>query len=215
MKINEVEKQIDISRRSIRFYEQEGLLHPQRNKENGYRNYSQTDVDTLLKIKFLRKLALPIEEIRMLQEKRLTLQDALQRHLITLEHEEKNLREICDLCRLLTREALCYETFDASARLAQMEKMEQEGIRFMNVGKEDKKKKRHSMWAGMSFIALMVFVEILMIWAFFAAPEGAPPLAIMIFLWLLPLAVIGCVVAVIKERMKEIEGGEEDEAGKY
>lgn len=38
MKINEVEKRVEISKKSIRFYEQEGLLHPERNKENGYRD---------------------------------------------------------------------------------------------------------------------------------------------------------------------------------
>ena len=56
MKINEVEKRVEISKKSIRFYEQEGLLHPERNKENGYRDYSEEDVNILLKIKFLRKL---------------------------------------------------------------------------------------------------------------------------------------------------------------
>ena len=76
MKINEVEKRVEISKKSIRFYEQEGLLHPERNKENGYRDYSEEDVNILLKIKFLRKLSLPIEEIRRIQSKRLTLEDA-------------------------------------------------------------------------------------------------------------------------------------------
>ena len=93
MKINEVEKRVQITKKNIRFYEQEGLLHPERNKENGYREYSEEDVDVLLKIKFLRKLSLPIEEIRMIQSKKLSLHDALRRHLITLEHEERNLQE--------------------------------------------------------------------------------------------------------------------------
>lgn len=215
MKINEVEARVGITKKNIRFYEKEGLLQPKRNIENGYRDYSEEDVDVLLKIKFLRKLSLPIEEIRMIQNKKLTLRDALRRHLITLEHEEKNLREICELCRLLSKEEVFYDTLDAGAYLEKVGKMEREGVRFMNVSEWDKKKKRMSLGAGLAFIALMVLLEAILIWAFLSDPAGAPPIPIMIVFWLIPVAVIGCVIAVIRERMKEIDGGEEDEAGKY
>lgn len=215
MKINEVEKRVQITKKNIRFYEQEGLLHPSRNIENGYRDYAEEDVETLLKIKFLRKLSLPIEEIKMIQNKKLTLQDALRRHLITLEHEEKNLKEICELCRILSKEEIFYETLNAADCLDRIGKMEQEGVRFMNVSEQDKKKKRMSLSAGLAFIALMIFWESIFIWAFIADPAGAPPLPIMAVFWILPVAVIGGVIAVIRERMKEIEGGEENEAGKY
>lgn len=215
MKINEVEKRVQITKKSIRFYEQEGLLHPERNKENGYRDYSEEDVEILLKVKFLRKLSLPIEEIKMIQSKRLTLEDALKRHLITLEREEKNLEKISELCRTISREDISYDTLDGAACLERMGEMEQEGVRFMNVSEQDKKKKRYSIGAGMVFISLMVFVEMLLVWAYISEPEGAPPIFLMIFLWLFPLLFICGTVVVMKERLKEIEGGEENEAAKY
>lgn len=215
MKINEVEKRVQITKKNIRFYEQEGLLHPERNKENGYREYSEEDVDVLLKIKFLRKLSLPIEEIRMIQSKKLSLHDALRRHLITLEHEERNLQEICELCRIISKEEIFYETLDASFYLERIGKMEEKGVRFMDVNELDKRKKRNSIGAGLFFIALMVLLEALFIWGFATDPMEAPPIPVMIVLWLIPLAVIGGTIVVIKERMKEIEGGEENEAAKY
>ena len=49
MKINEVEQQVNITKKNIRFYEQQGLLNPRRNTENGYRDYSKEDVDELKK----------------------------------------------------------------------------------------------------------------------------------------------------------------------
>ena len=67
MKINEVEQRIGITKKNIRFYEDQGLLSPRRNKENGYREYSEEDVKTLEQIKLLRKLGLPLEEIRLMQ----------------------------------------------------------------------------------------------------------------------------------------------------
>ena len=61
MKINEIEKIVGISKKNIRFYEDQGLLSPARNRENGYREYGQEDLVILQKIKFLRKLGIPLE----------------------------------------------------------------------------------------------------------------------------------------------------------
>ena len=40
MKINQVEELVGITKKNIRFYEEQGLLNPDRNPENGYREYS-------------------------------------------------------------------------------------------------------------------------------------------------------------------------------
>ena len=56
MRINEVERRVGVSKKNIRFYEEEGLLKPGRNAENGYREYSEADVEQLLKIRLLRQL---------------------------------------------------------------------------------------------------------------------------------------------------------------
>ena len=40
MKINQVEQMVGIAKKNIRYYESEGLLSPQRNAVNGYRDYS-------------------------------------------------------------------------------------------------------------------------------------------------------------------------------
>ena len=66
MKIYQVEELVGITKKNIRFYEDQGLLCPKRNPENDYREYSLADVRTLEKIKLLRKLSVPIEEIRLL-----------------------------------------------------------------------------------------------------------------------------------------------------
>ena len=71
MKINEVEALVGITKKNIRFYEEQGLLSPRRNSENGYRDYGQEEVDTLRQIKLLRKLGVPLEEIRRMQAGRM------------------------------------------------------------------------------------------------------------------------------------------------
>ena len=71
MKIYQVEELVGITKKNIRFYEEQGLLNPKRNPENDYREYSLEDVRVLEKIKLLRKLSIPIEEIRLLQKGRI------------------------------------------------------------------------------------------------------------------------------------------------
>ena len=63
MTIKEIEDRTGLPRANIRFYESQGLIAPSRG-ENGYRDYSQEDCQTLLKIKLLRKLDCSLEDIR-------------------------------------------------------------------------------------------------------------------------------------------------------
>lgn len=98
MKINEVERLVGITKGNIRFYEKEGLLTPGRNSENGYRDYSEADVIWLKKIKLLRMLDVPIEEILRLKAGSLTLTDAMGRHMIQLERRQANLEPCTALC---------------------------------------------------------------------------------------------------------------------
>ena len=60
MTIKELERRTGLPRTSIRFYEQEGLLTPER-RENNYRDYSEDNVRTLEKIKLLRRLGVDYE----------------------------------------------------------------------------------------------------------------------------------------------------------
>ena len=45
MKINEVEAAVGVTKKNIRFYEEEGLISPRREPGNGYRSYSEADVE--------------------------------------------------------------------------------------------------------------------------------------------------------------------------
>ena len=85
MNIKEIEQRSGLPRSGVRFYESEGLLSPARSP-NGYRDYSEGDLDTLLKIKRLRALGLSLAEIKDIQRGDLPLADAL-RALMDRLHE--------------------------------------------------------------------------------------------------------------------------------
>ena len=109
MKINQVELLVGITKKNIRFYEEQGLLSPGRNRENGYRDYNEEDVRKLEQIKLFRKLGLPLEEIRMMQAGRSTVADSMKRHLVTLKREQENVEHSMKLCEMLreTEGLLC------------------------------------------------------------------------------------------------------------
>lgn len=216
MKINEVEALVGITKRNIRYYEKEGLLSPGRNSENGYRNYGQDDVALLKKVKLLRKLALPLEEIRALQAGGLTLTDAMRRHTIQLERSRENLATMQRLCSALAESGEQLGSLDADRYLAEMEQMEKEGTKFVNIKKKDTITRYVApVIAAACFIALMAGTIALMVWAFTVDPAEAPPLGLLIFLIAIPAVTILGTLLALGQRIRQIKGGEEDAASQY
>jgi len=215
MKINEVEQAIGITRKNIRFYEQEGLLNPVRNLSNNYRDYSEENLETLRRIKLLRKLDIPLEEIRRLQSGSLTLEDCLRRHLIVLDRKQKNLEANAKFCHRLLSENTELNNLQMQTLLTEMEQLEKGGTKFMNIQKRDKQQRKKGAFTGalFSILFMLLFLGIIL-WAI-VAPEVAPPLPVLALLLAIPgLGIIGTLAA-LRERLKEIEGGELDEASKY
>lgn len=213
MKINEAEQVIGITKKNIRFYEQQGLLSPSR-ASNGYRDYSETDVDTLRRIKLLRKLDIPLEEIRRLQSGSLTLEDCLRRHLIVLARRRTNLEAMEGFCAGMLAQKAGLQTFPVERFLAEMEDMEKGGTKFLDIQKRDKKRrKQYAAIAAGCVILFMAWLLAIMVWGFTA--ETGTPVPVIIFVAFFPSAVIAGTLAALIQRFKEIEGGEMDEASKY
>lgn len=83
--INKLAKLAGVSTRTLRYYNEFGLLVPARLSSNGYRIYGQKEVDRLQQILFYRELGVPLEEIRkILASKDFDGSSALQNHLAAL-----------------------------------------------------------------------------------------------------------------------------------
>ena len=68
MTINEIAKEINITKRAIKYYEEQGLLKVKKDS-NGYRNYSEQDLETLRIISIYRKVGISISDIKKLLKK--------------------------------------------------------------------------------------------------------------------------------------------------
>lgn len=217
MKISEVEELVGITKKNIRFYEAQGLLEPGRNHENGYRDYSENDVHVLEQIKLMRKLGLPLEEIRMMQAGRSTIADSMRRHLVTLQREQQNLEESMQLCETLCQREGMLTDLDAQQILQQMESMEKGGTSFHDIEQKDIRQRSFlgASCAAAVMILLMLGTILFMLWAFFADPKDAPPLPLMIVLIGLPLLIILGVLFSLLQCIGEIKKGEAYDARKF
>lgn len=214
MKIYQVEELVGITKKNIRFYEDQGLLCPERNPQNDYREYSLKDVKTLEKIKLLRKLSVPIEEIRLLQKGKMTFSSCMTQQIERIEKEEQNVQVIKELCVRLCDEQGDMNSLDAQLYLSQMEKMEMEGTKFVDIQKEDinRKKKGGAVIGAVSFCFLMLMALGGLVYA--VVTKSAPIFPMLIPIVIIFGLVIGTVFMLI-QRIKEINNGEEYEARKY
>lgn len=64
MKIQELSQQTGVSAKTIRYYEDSGVLPPPSRRPNGYREYSEIDVNRLRLVAGARRLDLTLAEIR-------------------------------------------------------------------------------------------------------------------------------------------------------
>ena len=216
MKINEVEALVGITKKNIRFYEAEGLLTPRRNSENGYRDYGDEDVAVLRRIKLMRKLGLPLEDIRQMLSGAHTVGDGMRRHLVTLERERQNLDAAAKLCGEL---ADCQERLDAldvDALLEEMAEMEQSGTTFQNKQSQDIRVRYVApVVVTVLMVLLMLGLIWLFLWAFETDPAGAPPLPLLaVFVAVPSFVALGVIISLV-QRIREIGRREIDDAKQF
>lgn len=99
MNIKDVEKKTGLSKPNIRYYEEVGLIAPERG-DNNYRVYSDSDVDRLNNIKKLRLIGLPIESIKSFFAKEEALTDILAKRLDEINSDTGILKKQAEVCRI-------------------------------------------------------------------------------------------------------------------
>jgi DNA-binding transcriptional MerR regulator len=108
LKIQELSQASGISTKTIRFYEESGVLPSPARKPNGYRDYDQADIERLRLVAGARRLDLSLDDIReilALRDQReapcRTLLDRIQQkadevaeRIVVLQRLEAELRDL-------------------------------------------------------------------------------------------------------------------------
>ena len=96
MKLKEVCESTGLSRKTIRLYEEKGLLVPQMEHRNGrdYREYTQADVEALREIATLRRAWFTMDEIARMQQNPETIGEIFPQYLQWLEKQKTTLESL-------------------------------------------------------------------------------------------------------------------------
>nr|WP_296071069.1 MerR family transcriptional regulator [uncultured Actinoplanes sp.] len=100
MRIGELAERTGVSRRLLRYYEEQGLITASRTL-NGYREYQESHVDIVLQIKGLLDAGLPTRIIQQLlpcldRPETIYVPDVTPEMIATLQHEQARLSERID-----------------------------------------------------------------------------------------------------------------------
>lgn len=88
-KLREIAK---ISKRTLRYYDEIGLLKPARVNSSGYRIYGEKEINKLQQILFYRELGVSLEQIKLILENPLFDEiEALKEHRIKLLEKQKQI----------------------------------------------------------------------------------------------------------------------------
>ncbi|MBQ8519336.1 MAG: MerR family transcriptional regulator [Agathobacter sp.] len=132
MTIKEVEEQLGLQRATIRFYERENLLTPQRGG-NTYREYSEDDIAVLKKIIILRKLGFSVSEIKDFLEENVPLQDLLEKNVQELQEKMNELNGAIKICKKMQSRQEDFESFNENFYWEEIKEQEQAGNKFLEI----------------------------------------------------------------------------------
>lgn len=131
MNIKQAEELSGVSRQNIRFYEREGLIAPDRNPENDYREYNEEHIHILKHIRMMRMLDMPLDRIRLILQGKLSVSKAAQAQELQLKQDQEKLNAAIRYCAEL-KSVSTLEEIDVDTVLSRMTAPESEESMFRN-----------------------------------------------------------------------------------
>lgn len=106
MKLKEVCEATGLTRKTIRLYEEKGLLIPHKEERNGreYREYTPEDIEQLREIATLRRAWFTMDEIARMQQDPEAIREILPQYLQWLEAQQQTLRQLLSAARAIDPE---------------------------------------------------------------------------------------------------------------
>ena len=104
--IGELAQHAGISKRTLRYYDEIGLLKPRMTTSAGYRLYGEEEVNRLQQILFYRELDFDLETIKgILDDPHFDRTQALEEHMQRLEEKQKHIEALLHLVQKSLQEA--------------------------------------------------------------------------------------------------------------
>lgn len=212
MKINELEKALGISKANIRYYESEGFIFPKRN-ENGYRAYSNSDVEMLKKIIVYRKLGISINNIKSVIDKEKTLSDVVASSINEMKRNIETLKIAIEICEEIQNKAIDNSNFDTDYYWNEINNREANGEEFIPVESVDiipfstrlKNKLTYMLKLALCILCFFVFIYLFIFVGGYQLFESGDPILQELGVSVLIGVIIMFVIELFKSNSKRIE----------
>lgn len=132
MKINDVVRITGLTQKAIRLYESKGLIKVGRD-DNGYRNYSEADVELLKTVKLFRSLGTPISDIKLYLYGVVELDELVAKRRAEILKESGKNSEKYKICQAILESSTLSEIKSAFS-FDEGEKMRSEALGALAVG---------------------------------------------------------------------------------
>ncbi len=130
--VNKLSKMSGVSARTLRYYDEIGLLKPMKVAYSGYRIYGQSEINILQQILFYRELNFPLNKIKkLLTNTDFDREQAFQNHLSELQQKRKQLD------KLINNVAKSIAAMKGEAQMSDNEKFE--GFKQLLVDENERK----------------------------------------------------------------------------
>lgn len=95
---------LQTTKRTLRFYDQIGLLTPSRFSAGGHRLYTRDDIEKLYKIRLLKGLGLNLKQVKLIfEESRLEWEDLLRQQLAEIDKQLKKYKLMQEIVLIVQR----------------------------------------------------------------------------------------------------------------
>jgi DNA-binding transcriptional MerR regulator len=123
-KVGELARRTGLSVRTLRYYDEIGLLSPAQHSDAGYRLYAPADIARLQQIRSLRELGFPLEEIRtLLDHPDISPQRVIALQICRLKEQMERQRELCQRLEAIAAQLAAAEEVSADEFCKTMEIM--------------------------------------------------------------------------------------------
>lgn len=109
-----------MDRSNIRFYEREGFIKPER-LDNGYREYTEDDLNTLLWIRLLRSLQISLDDVRSLLADEKSMIEVMKNQVAGLEESKEDITYVQLICEKIRKSGSHISQLDPDEYLSLLE----------------------------------------------------------------------------------------------
>lgn len=214
MLITEVTNKVGLSKKSIRYYEENGLLTPTRGEKNDYRIFTDEDIKKLKIIKFLRELDIPIRDLKLLNENKITLKECMIERIKKINEQQENYTKVKNMCKEIYESNNTFDNIDIKKYFEKINTLNKEGFTMRKLKTSKRKKIRGAILSSLTFGIWFIIISSLISYFQITNKVKIPWILYGILMLIFYIPIIAIIYNLIL-RIKEINGGEEDEASKY